>query len=166
MSTLPPARCRLPLKETRVILLVRLRIRRVSLYCLPLLRCSGRGGIQVNGSLPVLKVVPLVGLPRYVIQQTEPVLPVASLSHDLLYCGYSSWNPPALVLLGWPKERFFPFVICGDSDLRTTSLRVHKYENGYLWISIDGLGVLDVVRLSILAHFSSDSSLAERMNLA
>lgn len=99
-SALRSGRCRLPIQETRVVPLVRLRISRVSWYHLLSFRYSRRGRIRVHVSSPPLDGVSSMGFLRQFIQRVKATLPVANFSEKLLYSGDSSVNHLALTFLG------------------------------------------------------------------
>lgn len=110
-SSWPP--CLLPVKGTRVIRLLGLRIWKSSLYLLPFLRWSQRKSKRASASWPVLKVVLLLGLPRCFVQPRKPVLFAARSSNELLWWVYSSVDPTALLFWAGARVQFFsPWDTC------------------------------------------------------
>lgn len=106
-SPLPSARCHLPVNETRVDPLMRPHIGRVSSCRLPLLQYSERRRILVGAYWPASESFLLVRLPLYFVKRAGPTLPVSGMSDEMLCCGYSSRDPPALFFLGRCRDRVF-----------------------------------------------------------
>lgn len=107
-SALPLAWCRVAVGMNRLVQLKILRIHGVSSYRFSSFRYSGKEMICINASWSSLEVDPLVGLPRWIVHRTEPVLPVPRmLLEELFFFRYSFVNPSARVFPGRCRSRVF-----------------------------------------------------------